>query len=57
MQDWDRLVMIGVGAIVGVYTLYQARQPWKRKHWLAVWGLGILTGASIVVPVLLAMLS
>lgn len=57
MQDWDRLVMIGVGVLVGVYTMYQARQPWKKKNWLAVWGLGLLTGAAVVVPIVLAMFS
>ncbi|MFZ5823308.1 MAG: hypothetical protein ACOY94_03000 [Bacillota bacterium] len=38
MQDWDRLVIILVGAGVSIYTGLDGYKLWKRERWLAVAG-------------------
>jgi hypothetical protein len=55
MQDWDRLVMIIVGAAVAIYTGIDGWKLWKRKNWLAVCGIGLLMLSAVGLPIMLAM--
>lgn len=57
MQDWDRLVMIGLGLLVAAYTGRDAYRYWRRRRLRAVAGIGLLMVATVLVPVLLALLA
>jgi hypothetical protein len=57
MQDWDRLVMLGVGVLVSIYTGYQGRTFWTQRKWLPLAGVGVLILASLLVPLALALFS
>lgn len=57
MQDWDRLVIILVGAVVSIYAGIDGYKLWKRERWLGVAGVALLIVGAIGVPVLLALLS
>lgn len=57
MQDWDRLVMMGVGVAVSVYAGIDGYRLWRRKKYMAAVGVGILIFATIAVPVALALLA
>ncbi|MDF2630695.1 MAG: hypothetical protein K0R39_4526 [Symbiobacteriaceae bacterium] len=55
MQDWDRLVMVGVGALVSIYTGAEGLRMWKKKRYLAVAGVILLMLGATGTPILLAL--
>ncbi|HYF78960.1 MAG TPA: YgaP-like transmembrane domain [Symbiobacteriaceae bacterium] len=55
MQDWDRLVMVGVGALVSAYTGVEGWRLWKKKKYLAVAGVVLLMAGATGTPILLAL--
>lgn len=55
MQDWDRLVMVGVGALVSLFTAVDGWRLWKKKKYLAVAGVVVLVVAATGTPILLAL--
>lgn len=55
MQDWDRMVMIGVGVLISLYTARDGWRLWKKSRYLAVAGVVLLILAAIGVPVALAL--
>lgn len=56
MQQWDRLVMIGVGVVVSICTGRRAWPYWQRRRYRAVAGFTLLILGAVGVPVLLAVI-
>lgn len=54
MQDWDRLVMVGAGALVSAYTATEGWRMWKKRKYLAVVGVVLLILGATGTPILLA---
>lgn len=55
MQDWDRLAMVGIGALVSAYTALEGWRLWKKRKFLAVAGVILLIAAATGTPILLAL--
>jgi uncharacterized membrane protein len=56
MQDWDRLVFVLLGGGVAVYTGYLGWRAWREQHKSEAVGAVLLALATVVVPIVLAML-
>ncbi len=54
MQDWDRMVMMGIGTLVSLFTVWDSRKLWKKRRYAALLGVGILVVGAVGVPLLLA---
>lgn len=57
IQDWDRLVMIGVGLGVSLYTGIQGWQFWRRRNRWAALGAALLALVAGGLPVALVLLA
>lgn len=55
MQDWDRLAMIVLGLLVSIQPMRDGWTFVKKRQYMAALGVGILIGAAVGLPVILAM--
>lgn len=55
MQEWDRLVMIAIGAGVAIWTGKQGWPLWKAGNTTGVVGVLLLILSAIAVPLVLAL--
>ena len=55
MQDWDRLVMIGIGGGATIYSAVVAWRLWGQAQRRAAVGLFLLGLSASAVPAVLAM--
>ncbi len=57
MQNWDRLAMLVVGALVSLYAGIDGYRWWRKGRKLAVIGVALLILAALAVPLALALFS
>lgn len=54
MQDWDRLVLILIGAGVAAHTGYAGWRLWRRQNRGGALGAFFLAAVSVLAPILLS---
>lgn len=57
MQNWDRMAMIGVGALISLFTARDGWRLWQKANYLGAAGVVLLILAAIGVPLALAFLA
>lgn len=53
MGDWDRIALILIGGLTGIYTGYLGRGFWRQRQWLPLGGVALLIGMAVGLPILL----